>query len=308
MSIFTFITDNNPMNQVILANSQDSETTQSPKEQIKTDFCLCNYLCKYENVVFAELEGNEDYKNDKTSFLFSVSSSTSTFEIILIDSSGNEEIINDNSFGEYFPLGSFNQQKDQEKYVGFICDWQKVFQVKGAGVYFFKFKENSFGSEVINESVIYRLQPFSEVIASKTVRFRFIQKGTIQNSLDYNGIDWTYEIRLKAKLNYSEPTFEQTDFLKGDRVVEQIQDSKIENIEIEVDFVPSVIGDFITDIGILSNNILVTNYGLADYKKYVDFDIIIKELTDLKANYEFNNLASFKLPSLGRNQSTVKRN
>ena len=183
MAIITQNINNNQMSHAVFAFSQDTPIVTLPEVGPQIDFCTCDYECEYENDVFADLTSSEDFRNDKSSFLIGLSADNSTLDIVLVDSSGNETIINDNTFGEYFAKGTFTGE-NQVNYVGFIADWKKILTGLGAGKYYFKFTETTFGEEFVTESVKYRLYPYNENIVINTIRFRFIQNGLIEFNIE----------------------------------------------------------------------------------------------------------------------------
>jgi len=307
MAIITENTNNNQMGQVVFAISQDAPFVVLPEVGTQIDFCVCDYECKYFNNVFASVDSDEDFKNDKSSFLIGLTDDSSTLEIVLVGPNDEETIINDNSLGEYFAKGSFDNTPNQVNYVGFIADWKKIITLKGAGVYYFKFTENTFGEDYETESIKYQLRFYNEEMIFKTIRFKFIQNGFIEDGLDYTGLNWSTEIRISGILRYLPSTLEQDNYLTSQRVVTQIQDKKIRNFEIETGLIPSTIGDLLED-GTLSNRILISNYDWFAYKRFEDLSINITEISDFRGNYKNNSLGSFVFTAQERVQDSVKRN
>ena len=306
MAIITDITNDNEMTQAILAISQEAPVVNLPKVGVQTEFCICDYVCEYVNNVFASLVDSADYKNDKSSFLKGLTADSSILEITLIGPN-DETIITDDTFGEYFAKGSFTNTDNQVNYVGFIADWNKILSIKGTGEYYFKFKETTFGEDYETQSLKYALYPYNEIQANKTLRFKFIQNGIIENGLDYRGLNWEVQIRIKAKLKYLGFTLESDNYLTSQRIIRQIQDKKIRNFEIETYFIPSEVGNII-ETGVLANNILVSNYDFFAYEPFEDLSMVITENSDFKGNYNTSNLASFIFAANERTQDTIKRN
>ena len=85
MAIRTSNPTSNPMLHCCVACAQDIETVNIPTEIRELAFCICDYFCKYEEPVFGNLPDLEDeYKNDKSSFVDSLTHSSSTVEAKLI--------------------------------------------------------------------------------------------------------------------------------------------------------------------------------------------------------------------------------
>jgi len=307
MAIITENTNNSPMFQAVLADSQESPFIVLPPVGTAIDFCVCDYECQYFNNVFADLLSTDDFKNDKSSFLIGLAADSSTLEIRLIGN-GQDVVISDDTFGEYFTKGTFTNTENQLNYVGFIADWKKILTAFGGGVYYFTFTETVFNRDFVTESVKYRLSPYNETRVLKTLRLRFEQNGLIENGLDYTGLNWITEVRIEGSLRYNAPTLTLDNYQNTNRSIKQIQDKTVKNFEIETSLIPSKIGNLFTLDGVLANNILVTNYDWFAYEKYIDFPIIITEITDFKGNYRLNSLASFIFKAEERTQNNVKRN
>ena len=310
MAIVTNNTNTTPMDQSVLATSQEAPFVNLPRTGVQIDFCTCDYECTYYNRVFASLSEDDSFKNDKSSFLIGVTDNSSTLEIVLVGPS-DETVINDNTYGEYFAQGSFNNTENQTNYFGFIADWKKILTLKGAGVYYFRFTETTFGEDFETESVKYQLYPYNETQVFKTIRFKFIQNGLIEDGLDYTGLNWVTEVRIRGNIKKTAFTLEQDNYLNTNRVITQIQDKKIRNFEIETDFIPSSIGDLIED-GTLSNDILISNYNWFAYQNKPEFiedlSIIITDNSDFRGDFKNNSLGSFTFTAQERKQSKVKRN
>ena len=306
MAIIIDNTNSNAMDQAVLAISQETPVVNLPTEGVSIDFCVCNYVCEYENNVFASLTDSADYKNDKTSFLIGLTANSSILEITLVGPD-DETVITDDTFGEYFSKGSFTNTDNQINYVGFIANWNNILSIKGAGLYYFKFKETVFSQDYESESIKYKLQNYNEAQANKTIRFKFIQNGIIENGLDYTGLNWQVQIRIKAKLKYLGFTLEQDNYLTSSRTIRQIQDKKIRNFEIETYLIPSAVGN-ILETGVLANNILISNYDFFAYELLDDLAITITENSDFKGNYNTNNQGSFVFTAEERTQNSIKRN
>jgi len=307
MAIITNIVTGTSMVQAVLADSQETPFVILPKVTSAIDFCVCDYQCDYINYVFADPLSTEDFKNDSTSFLIGLSADSAVLEIRLIGN-GQDVIISDNTFGEYFAKGSFTITENQINYVGFIADWKKIFDAFGGGQYYFEFKETVFSRDFVTESVKYQVSNYTDEKALNTVRLRFIQNGIIEDGLDYTGLNWITEIRIGGKMKYNSPILTLDNYQTENRTVRQIQDKSIENFELETYFIPSKIGDLFVKNGVLANNALITNYDPFSYKQYIDFPVLFTEITDFKGNYKTNNLASFVFTLEERLQNNVKRN
>ena len=307
MAIITENINSNPMQQLILADGYETQTVSTPKEKVLIDFCPCDYECEYVNNVFADPLGTEDYKNDKSSFLIALSSDTAILEINIVKD-GIPFIVNNNTYGQYFAKGSFTNTENQLNYVGFIADWKKIIDTLGTGKYYFEFKETVFNRDFITKTYDFRLSAFTDINANKTIRFRFLQNGLIEDGIDYSGLNWSTELRVKGKLRYTAPTLTVDNYQTSTRKVTQIQDKSIKNFEIETSLIPDSIGDLFTENGVIANNVFITTYDLFAYKKLIDFNVLFTEISDFKGNYNVNSKGSFTFALQERTQDTVKRN
>ena len=309
MAIITEVCTGASMLQLVLADSQEAKNVVIPQQGAIVDFCICNYECEYINQVFAS-DSIDQYKNDKSSFLISLTDGTSISEIRLIGN-GNDILINNDDYGQYFAKGSFTNTINQVNYVGFIADWKKIFDNLGAGQYYFTFKETVFNQDFETESVKYQLYPFSDELAHKTVKFNLVQNGVVEGGLDYTGLRWDTEVRIEGKFNYKAPILTIDNFPTSGRVKTQIQDKTIENFpNYETGLIPSKIGDlFVKKWGQCQIKLYLTDYNLFAYKKYEDFNIIITEIPDFKGNFNLNSTGSFTFAlQKKRVQNNVKRN
>ena len=91
------------------------------------DFCLCDFACEWEQVVFGD-SGTDDHKKDYSSFLTRKLTASDTVEIKIIRNGEEVATITDSSLGEFYPTFAA-----QPLYVGFLLDWSLVLNQFGGG-------------------------------------------------------------------------------------------------------------------------------------------------------------------------------
>jgi len=252
----------------------------SPLSVLKNDFCYCASECNYIETAFAEPLG-EDYKNDRASFLFQKLSSSDTIVFDLYKDGQKIATISDNTYGVYYdgfdvaPL-----------YVGFVLEWEKVIDLHGAGMYQVRTKRTILGVSDELESVIYRLLPYSDDHADKTVKIVGKQTGNIKgNPLDFTGLlpdGWAFYVRVDGWLKLVNPTYIQDNYLDSNDTRLQIQDKIVSNYEVNILQAPaSVLNLFLKGFISLANDISITDYNLFNVQIYRDLKLYTQDF-----NYE----------------------
>lgn len=170
-----------------------------PTEKEVKDFCPCDFRCDFEEYAFA---GSNDYNSDKSSFLFRKVTDLDTITLELNKNGIKVSEIIDDSLGVYYP--SFT---NQDKYVGFICDWTKVYNAHGYGSYTLSANFNIIGNEYTETSRKFKVMQFDERIAWRTVKIESLHENNIVSSeFDYKGLiegGWYESIRLNGKFKLS---------------------------------------------------------------------------------------------------------
>ena len=303
------ITDNPSTEQMQLcciACATDIPFVQLPDSITALDFCVCDYVCDYEEPVFGYLDDlTDEYRNDKSSFIGEKTDSSASILATLKNvNTGVDYIISDNTLGIYYPAGTL---PDRPLYIAFIADWGKILNVLGAGLYQIEFKETVFGVDYIQDSVKYRLYPFTEVLANETVKFEFVQNGVKENGLDYTGLNFSYQFRLNGSFGNKQVIFETDTFLTGSRKVTQIQDKTRFSYEFTSSLVDATVLNSIWEIGINANDTLVTDYGLFASERFTKVSVVTSDSPEI-SHYKNNPLNSVKITFEDRVQNNVKRN
>jgi len=272
-------------------------------------FDLCLYEDEYREKAFAELGGviNDDYKNDKTDLLFSLSliTDTVTIKLFKIENGRNVEkaTITDNTYGVYSAASSFTDQLN----IGFVADWNKILDLLGIGTYFFTADRVIISLSSSLTSHKFELDVFSEEKADGTIKIVTTQNGIIEGGNNYRDFTWTGYIRLYGFFGQPEYTHTKEDFIDTNRNIQQIQESIRTVYKMSLKLHPSsVIVPFIKD-RLLANAMVIIPYGLFDFlERYRDIPVSTEGIDESKY-YERNTKSSNVFLFTDRNQTPLKR-
>lgn len=225
------------------------------------DFCYCESECGYVASVFAKV-GGEDYQNDRRQFIFRRLVVSDTVAIELWKNSVKVADLNTSTYGTFYN-GFASGSVEQQKYVGFMLEWEDVYNLLGAGEYQVKANLNIIGVVSTFESELFRLMGYSDEAADGTVKIESIQNGNIMSSpFDFTGLNWNQSVRIRGKFFEESEELEKIIYKTQEHKKEQVQDKIIENWTLQADFIPRSISEFITKNAVLSNEFIVTDYNL----------------------------------------------
>jgi len=279
------------------------------------DFSYCGVECPYTELAVAKI-GGTTRQNDNSSFLLSKLIAADTITFKLEKNGVVVATISDNTFGTFFPAGSLTvpENPDSALYVGFQVSWEKVITIQGVGNYKILADTVILGVSNTITSQAFRLATYSDRLADGTIRIKTIQNGNIQSSqVDYTGLNWEQNIRIKGKLFGKDPGLISDRFLNSQRSLRQIRDQIINTFTIETHLLPSNISNKIIYDLFLSNSIFVTDYNLINEdvefceKTYNEIELYPDEFEEPQHfNRITNRLYVFKF--VDRLQNTVKDN
>ena len=243
---------------------------------------VCIKSCCYVENVFSEIgEIVTTECNDKTSLLFKKTIASDTISIRLIASDGTSYSINDNTYGLLY--SSFI---NAPLYVGFIADWNKIYNLLGAGMYHFEITQVIIGVTSTIKTIKYNLAPYSDGAANQTVRIESYNTGVILSSqFNYklmtadlpNG--WYQSFRLGGKLLPSTPKLTVDNYYDQDYQLLQIQDKVTDEFQLETYLLPSEISDQIIYDNLLANKILVSDFNIFNEKVFRSVNLYSIEIT-----------------------------
>ena len=228
------------------------------------DICICDFIqCKYSEKVFA-FGGGEWWKNDKSEFLFKRLVGTDTIDIELWKDGVKVDDLNDGSNGIFYN-GFASGSSEQQLYVGYLVEWEKVLLLHGVGEYQIKANLNIVGSATTYESRLFNLCVYSDIAAHQTVRFESYQDGNIiGGQFDFTGLNWYQSMRLPGTFGNPTPIYENTRYTTSNpqRKIRQIKDKMsteyfLKTKKIGWETVQSLIYN-----GMLANELLFTDYNI----------------------------------------------
>jgi len=303
MAIFSQQTNSNPMVQTEMSINLSTGSIATPGVTPAVDFCFCDFSCEYVATVFA---GNTDYETDLSDFLVEIPDTlTGSFSVKLLNVfTGVETPLLTNDYGTLFNLGDFPTQPLKG---GYLIDWGKVRDVIGYGSYRVIVEQNFFGQQILTETNVYRLIPYSARSANRTVKIEMVKNGFIEGGIDYRGMNWLSSARIPGKFGFKTPRLERDSYENTSRQVVQIQDKVINQYRLETDMLPSNIFDSILEDGFMANQIFITDYGAISYNDLRKVEVVPTNYTETNT-YANNRHGRFVIEFDEKTQNKIKRN
>lgn len=288
-----------------LATKKKGDSLPNISSKKSNDVCYCEFECYYRGNVFAEV-GGEGYKNDKSQFLFRRFVPSDTVAIELWKNGEKIADLNDNTYGTFFngfPSGTAEQQL----YVGFLLEWEEVFNAFGGGEYQIKAELSIIGVASTFESEFYRLMGYSDKAADGTVRIETIQNGNIMSSIfDFTGLNWYQSVRVRGRFYEDGEDFEKIVYQTQEYRQEQVQDKIIENWTLEADFLPRSVSEFLTKNAVLSNEFTVTDYNILNEQILREIDVYPESIE--KNRIQDNRNSNYIIKFTSKEDNIIKRN
>ena len=101
------------------------------------------------------------------------------------------------------------------------------------------------------------------------------------------------------------PELQRDDYMDGNRVIKQIQDSIIRKYTLETQLIPQGIMNMIAFNDVLANEIIISDYNLQN-ANYKGLEVVPESIT---ANYyEKNPNGSYEIEFKARKENDIKRN
>lgn len=277
-------------------------------------FCDCD-LCL---PAIADLSTNDEFKNDFYSFIISApTTSTVTGTLIKIaqDGSETEIVITDQTYGDFFALGSARADVWAFKLL-----WKNVATLQGFGRYRFNIKTVQTAKVIFEmDTPCFELAPWSCEAEHETVRIEVSQKGYIEDGFDFRGLtfitpgpsegvprtEWIQQIRLYGMLNRTFVT--ETDTIPDtDRRERQIQTRNYRNWNLKLNWMPGIITEFVVNEMMLANPILLSDFNQFNVEKYRNQETKFLSVEDPeKGLYDDNEFYNIKLEDYRK--ATIKR-
>lgn len=244
------------------------------------DICVCDFVqCEYEEKVFAsQTPNNEWHKNDKNEFLFRRFVASDTVAIELYKDNIKIEDLNNNSFGTFFN-GFSSGTSDQQKYVGFLIEWEKVQATHGNGMFQIKAQLSIIGNASTFESRIFNLLQYEDRAANKTVRIESTQNGNILGSdFDFTGLNWYSSLRIPATFGNPSPVLETDNYINSNHEARQITAKNSREWTLTTGLINYEVASKILYNKLLANKVLITDYLVKAESIFRRVDVIVTEV------------------------------
>lgn len=258
--------------------------------------------CCYDNLTLAG--GTEPFQNDISSFLFKAFDQSDTIEFFLEKDQVEVAILNDNTLGTLFPVGSFSTQP---LLIGFKLEWSKVLIAHGEGNYRIRIERNLLTGTDTLFSINFNLKAFTAELADNTIWIEWIQNGDIIDGLDYTGIEWFQAIRLPGFFGNKQTEFEEEVWKDTNYETFQLKNELKFEIPCEIGPIPSCAGEFIPNL-LQANIIQITDYNIFNFDYF--FQQRVVKLSDIgDTDYgKRNRLAVYNLTFTDRKENHIKIN
>jgi hypothetical protein len=288
-----------------LAVMLDTAPVIVPPVPIENTVCVCK--CEYIEQVFSEVGAIvTGWKNDKTSMLFKKAIAADTITIKLYKGT-TSYTITDNTYGTYYAAGSL---PGQPTYVGFVADWNKIYNALGAGSYYFEVTTVIIGVTTVKQSIYYNLQPYSDLAADRTVRIETWNTGSILNSVfDYAGIltgGWYQSVRLRGKLMPKNPKLVTDNYFDQDYNLQQIQDKITDEYTLVTYPVPAEISNVLIYDNLLANTVKISDYNIYNEDVIRELSLYVTDIQ--KKSYNLSRHVSFEIKFSPKKDNCIKNN
>ena len=288
-----------------MAVKTTGETLPLIPEVGTNDICVCDIQCAYVEPVFAKV-GEEFYKNDKNDFLYQRLIPADTLVIKLFKNGVQIATITDNTYGLFF--ASFTLYP---LVTGFLIEWEKVFNLEGAGLYQVIADLVILGVAKTEESQFFRLLEYTDLRADETVRIESLQTGNIKRSqFDFTDMlpdGWVQSFRMRGKLFTPDTKMVIDNYPNQGYRQRQIRDEVLNEWTLETEQIPSIISNKLRYNIVLANSIKITDYNIHNHEIYRRIEVYTTEVEKLKDPSE-NQERSFVLTFSDKTQDIIKTN
>lgn len=267
---------------------------------------ICDPKCCYYEKVFSESGSITQWEhNDKTSILTKKIIAADTIQIDMIAPDGTKYTISDNTYGTYY--STFTAKP---LYVGFIADWNLIYNSLGTGIYYFEITETIIGVTTKYTTINYHLSLYSERAANNTVRIETWNTGVILNSdFDYKDLlvdGWYQSYRIPGKLNTSVPKLTTDNYYNQAYELLQIQDKITDEYTLETHLLPYEISKVIIYDNLLANKILISDFNL--FNETIMRSISLYPTDIQKKAFGYNSDCMFTIKFTTKFDDTIKNN
>jgi hypothetical protein len=284
----------------------DSSTVINlPTSSDGVDFCVCSFMCEYEESAWVyPVDASNSYKNDYKGIITTLLDNSSTYAFKLIDGLGNEIDLIDNTYGELFPVG-FNASQPLK--VGYRIDWVDVYNLHGYGKYKIQVSQTDFGNTVISTSHRFNVRVFNELASNNSIKLETVQSGVILNGEDFGGMQWRNMTRLRGKFGLLAPEYDINRLVDSSNKDVDIQTTKFNKYNMEVELVPSSVGNILMNENVLTDEIYISVNDIFNYEQYRRLPVVFDGNVEPSDDNVRNNMKYFNISFKDR-FSKMKRN
>jgi hypothetical protein len=270
--------------------------TIDPTAKQYEEYCVCE--CEYYEPVFAKT-GGEWFENDQSAFLYKKSITNDTITINLYKNDELVEVLNTNKYGTYFA-------NPKPLHVGYLIEWQKVYEDLGTGIYYIKAGKVILGQYIEEFSQKFELAEYSQERADDTVRIESYQNGNIISSpFNYTDMNWYQSIRIKGNFGTKKPKLEVDNYLDKDYNLLQIQDKIVNEWILETFLLPNYISNkLIYDI-FLSDSLFISDFSIFAEEINYRVPVYMSEISDKKF-FTCNKQTKFLLKFVDKLNNIIK--
>jgi hypothetical protein len=291
--IFEEITPDKQMRLAGWSCTTPSRVITIPEEDPVLEFCPCDFFCEHKEFVFVNPEDPTDpYTNDYKGILINLRDSGSSYEFFIVDSSGVETPLIDNTYGELFDVG-FNTLQPLK--AGYRVDWVLVYNALGGGVYKIRIKQTDFGNTVEFNSDKFRVSVYNETAADGTVKIETVQRGTFLNGEDYEGMEWPNMVRIEGHFGDHKPQYELNRLQNSLREDVDVQINAFDQYTLQTKPLPNTIGDKIANQDVFTDEIFISNYDVLGYRQYRRLPVVFEGTIDNSDDYRRNSKKPFQI-------------
>jgi len=236
--------------------------------------------CCYISPVLAHLTENDEWKNDFNSFLLKRNFASETIDLVLEKNGAIDLPLIDNTYGTYYDFGSL---PNYPNYKGYKIEWQKVLIVEGEANYRLKATSTLISGTVIEYSIPFQLQEYTENRASGTVRLQSVMNGYLRHrDFDFKGLNWVDGLRVRGFFGNRQAEYEQEQIIYTNRQSKQLRSEMINNYTLQTMHIPSCITDAIIEYHNFANSLFITDYNRKNHKDYVQKEVVFDSLETIE--------------------------
>jgi hypothetical protein len=284
-----------------IANQINTESVNVPTSGSD---CVCGDIdTVYKEYVFAYPDDASDlYRNDKTSFFVDLFKDTDTKQFTLFK--GSEEIaLSSSMYGTYYNTNSF---ANFPKRCGYLIDWLKVYNLHGAGDYYYTVTYDYLGTEISYKSRVFELAEFDIYKADDTIKIESYHNGKIEGGIDYSGMNWYKSYRFFGSIIGEKYNLEIDNYQNQNRDLIQIQDKVIINHTVNYKFLDKdQLQEVVLDQS-LADKVIISSYEVNAFKEINRVESYPIEFQDTLF-FKNHNKGYIQIEYTNKKQNIIKR-